>query len=106
MSLIDIENIEQKELIPGYKVRFVHSDNMTLAFWDIKAGYSLPKHKHEHEQISLVTEGEFELTVDNKAYILKPGKLFIIPSNAYHSGKAITDCLITDTFWPLREDYQ
>jgi unsaturated pyranuronate lyase len=105
MPVINLKTIEKKELIPGYEVRFVHSKNMTIAFWDVKAGSTLPKHSHIHEQISQVTEGEFELTVEDKALILTKGKITIIPSNAEHSGRAITDCKIVDTFYPLREDY-
>ena len=105
MPIIDLETIEKKELLPGYKVRFVHSDNITFAFWDVKAGSILHKHSHIHEQISQVTEGEFELTIESKTFFLKPGKVATIPSNTEHSGKAITDCKIIDTFYPLREDY-
>ncbi|GBD88889.1 bacilysin biosynthesis protein BacB [bacterium BMS3Abin03] len=105
MPIIDLETIEKKELLPGYKVRFVHSDNLTIAFWDVKAGSKLPAHSHVHEQVSQIIEGEFELTVDGNTFVLKQGKVAIIPSNVEHSGKAITDCKIVDTFYPLREDY-
>jgi len=105
MSIIDIETIEKKELFPGLEVRFIHSDNVTIAYWDIQAGSLLPKHSHIHEQIAQVTEGEFELTIEKNKFLLKPGLVAFIPSNNEHSGKAITDCKITDTFYPLREDY-
>ena len=105
MPIIDLETVEKKELLPGYKVRFVHSANVTFAFWDVKAGSILPKHLHIHEQISQVTEGEFELTIEDNIFLLKQGEIAIIPSNSEHSGKAITDCKIMDTFYPLREDY-
>jgi len=105
MSILNLKTVEKKELLPGFEVRFVHSKNITIAFWDIKAGSTLPIHSHIHEQISNVTEGEFELTINGKASILSEGNITIIPSNAEHSGKAITDCKIIDTFYPLREDY-
>ena len=105
MPIIDLEVVENKELLPGFEVRFVHSDNITLAFWDIKAGSILPKHSHIHEQISQVAEGEFELTIEDNTFLLTQGKVAIIPSNVEHSGKAITNCKIIDTFYPLREDY-
>jgi len=50
ISLTDIEL--QENLIPGFNVRFVHSENMTFAFWDIKAGSLLPEHAHPHEQVA------------------------------------------------------
>ena len=105
MPIIDLETIKKKELLPGYQVRFVHSDNVTIAFWDAKAGSKLPAHSHVHEQISQIIEGEFELTIGEDTFVLKPGKVAIIPSNVEHSGTATTDCKIVDTFYPVREDY-
>ena len=105
MNKIDLKNIEIKEIVPGYFVRFVHSENMTFAFWEIKAGASLPEHSHPHEQLSNVTEGKFRLCVDGKSEILEPNSVVIIPGNTKHSGTAITYCKITDVFYPVREDY-
>lgn len=106
MPFIELESIESKELIPGFNVRFVHSGTMTFAHWVIKAGSILPKHSHEHEQVAHVLEGEFELTIEGKSMVVKPGTIGVIPSNAVHSGKAITDCRVMDVFYPIREDYR
>ncbi len=78
---------------------------MTIAYWNIIAGASLPAHSHPHEQIASIIEGEFELAVDGTPHLLKSNNVFIIPSNTAHSGKAITDCKIVDSFYPVREDY-
>ena len=106
MPAYNLNEIEQKEIIPGYKARFVHSENVTIAFWNVKAGAILPEHSHVHEQISIVTKGEFELTVQGEKQIAVPQKVIIIPSNAKHSAIALTDCEITDIFYPVREDYK
>ncbi len=106
MQKIELENINSKEIIPGYNVRFVHSENMTFAYWDIKAGSPLPEHSHSNEQVANMIEGEFELTVDGETQVLKSNSVVIIPPNAKHSGKAMTDCKIIDAFYPIREDYR
>jgi len=106
VNKIDLNSIEEKEIIPGFFVRFVHSENMTIAYWNIKAGSSLPAHSHTHEQVASIIEGEFELTVDANLHLLKPNDVFVIPSEVPHSGKAITDCKIIDTFYPVRKDYR
>nr|WP_321231796.1 cupin domain-containing protein [uncultured Psychroserpens sp.] len=103
---IDILNIPQREIVKGYKARFIHSERMTTAYWEIEAGAELPMHSHMHEQIAIVTEGEFQMTVDGITNIYKPGMLLIIPSHVEHSGKALTYCKITDIFSPVREDYK
>jgi quercetin dioxygenase-like cupin family protein len=106
MKKIDLETFEQKEVFPGYKGRVIHSENMTFVYWSIDAGSVVPGHSHSHEQVVNVIEGDFELTVDNETEILKPQSVVIIPPNAHHSGRAVTDCRILDVFYPVREDYR
>ncbi len=106
MSYLDLNLVEEKEIAPGYFAKFIHSNNMTIAYWKVKAGSTLPAHSHPHEQISLVLSGEFELTVDDKPHILKADHSYSIPPGVSHSGKAITDCKIVDTFYPVRDDYK
>jgi quercetin dioxygenase-like cupin family protein len=105
-NFITLEDIKQNEMIPGFKVRFVHSEFMTISYWDVKKGSKLPEHKHHHEQISQVMEGEFELKIDGISQVMQPGKVAMIKSNATHSGVALTDCKIMDIFSPVREDYK
>ena len=106
MAFIELKEIDVREPVPGYKVRFVHSQAMTFAYWEIEAGAALPEHSHPHEQVATMLEGEFELTVDGEARVLTPGMVATIPSNAPHVGRAITACRILDVFHPIREDYR
>jgi len=106
MTFINLENIEEKELVPGYHVRFVHSENMTLAYWNIDKGASLPLHSHPHEQVANLIEGTFELTVGSETRIINPGDVAVIPGGVEHTGTAITPCRIIDVFYPVREDYK
>jgi quercetin dioxygenase-like cupin family protein len=104
--MIEIPKIQQREIIKGYKARFIHTEHMTLAFWDVEAGAVLPSHAHMHEQTSQVLEGRFELTIEGSSRIYENGWLAVIPSHAVHSGRAITDCKLLDVFCPVREDYK
>ena len=106
MQYLHLDDIEETELVSGFNVRFVHSENMTLSYWSIEAGAELPEHSHPHEQVTNVIEGEFELTVDNESKRLGPGSVVIIPPHAVHSGKSVTQSRVIDVFYPIREDYR
>lgn len=106
MYLKDLTSIPAKEMFPGYTGRFIHTDTMTFAFWEVKAGSRVPEHSHIHEQVAYIMEGQFELTVNGQPLLLEPGKTAVIPSGINHSGVAITDCVLLDVFSPVREDYR
>lgn len=107
MPFINLNDMPlQTELVPGFDVRFVHSERMTFAYWNISAGAVLPEHAHPHEQVANVLSGEFELTIDGQTQVLNPGIVAVIPGGASHSGRAITDCRVMDVFQPVRDDYR
>ena len=106
MSYINLIDITEKEVIKGFKGKFVHSENMTFAYWTIVSGSSMPLHKHIHEQVVNLIKGKFEFSMNGKTKIIEPGTTIIIPSNIEHSGKALTDCYIIDVFYPIREEYK
>jgi quercetin dioxygenase-like cupin family protein len=106
MPFVDLSEAPLKEIFPGFKVHFVHSEKMTFAHWTIEAGAVLPEHFHPHEQVVNVIAGEFELTINGETRRLGPGCVGIIPSHAKHSGRAIINCHIIDAFYPIREDYR
>lgn len=106
MPYVNVDQLERVERIPGFHGRFLHTDNVTFADWLIRKGSNAPVHLHPHEQITYVLNGEFEFTLDGETRILKPGVAAVIPANAIHSGKALTDCHLLDVFYPVREDYR
>ena len=101
-----LTEIEAREIIPGYHGKLIHSTNMSLAFWEVKAGAEVPEHAHTNEQIMQVQEGQFEFTVGGETRIYGPGELVVIPSEVPHSGKALTSCKLMDVFSPVREEYK
>ena len=106
MIVTDLEEVTEKEILPGFRAKFVHSKNITVSYWTVKAGASLPEHAHPHEQITNMLEGEFEMIIDGESRTLKANTVTIITSGVKHSGTALTDCKILDVFYPVREDYR
>jgi quercetin dioxygenase-like cupin family protein len=106
MDYKNVHEMETKEPIPGMKARFLHSDSMTFAYWEIAEGAELPEHAHSHEQVLHVFEGEFDFTVDGETKRIGPGSVVVIPSNAVHSSKSLKKGWVLDVFHPVREDYK
>jgi quercetin dioxygenase-like cupin family protein len=104
MRSLRLDAVSARELFPGYRGRVVHSETMTLVFWEVTAGAAAPEHSHPHEQIMNLMEGEFELTVGGDTELLTPGAIVVIPPDVPHSGRAVTACRIIDVFHPARED--
>ena len=106
VSILNLSELEGKEILQGGRARFVHTEHMTLADWEFTAGTLLPDHSHPHEQITNVLDGVFELTIEGKPHRLEAGMVAVIPPNARHSGKSITECHLIDVFYPVREDFR
>ncbi|XLS29853.1 cupin domain-containing protein [Flavobacteriaceae bacterium M23B6Z8] len=103
--MINLSTKNSKEIIPGFTGKFVHTQNNTLAWWDIQKGAVLPRHSHVHEQVTQVLEGRFRLTVGEETHICEPGNLIVIPPHVEHEGVALTPCKIFDLFAPARPEY-
>ncbi|MDV7140258.1 cupin domain-containing protein [Maribacter sp. TH_r10] len=101
-----LSNIPSKEIMPGYHGKLVHSENMSIAFWEVEKGAEVPEHSHMNEQIMHVIKGTFEFTLDGVTDVYIPGDLVIIAPNVPHSGKALTPCKLMDVFSPTREEYK
>lgn len=104
--MLHLDNIKGKEIVPGYFGRFVHGEKITLSIVDIKKGSPLPEHRHPHEQVTFILEGELEMIIGGEKMVLTAGTSHVIPGNTPHSAIALTDCRVLDAFSPVREDYR
>ena len=50
MQFSNLSEIKERELIPGFHGRLIHSDSMTFVYWRIDEGAPLPEHSHPHVQ--------------------------------------------------------
>ncbi len=106
MQLIRVDDLKTRDVFPGHHARIVHGDNMTVVYWRIDAGATVPEHSHPHEQIVNVLSGRYELTVAGEPLTLDEGMVAVVPGGVRHSGRALTDAALLDVFHPVREDYR
>jgi len=106
MPFIELNTLPEKEVFKGFHARTIHTGTMTLVYWSVEQGATVPVHSHIHEQVTHVLQGKFELTIGDETKILEPGIVAYIPSQVPHGGKAISNCELLDVFYPEREDYK
>ena len=105
MPFVDISSLKVIERLPGWYGRYFHSPNMTFAHYDFKRGASIHEHFHAQEEVYEVVEGELEVTIDGAAEIVRPGVVAIVPNNARHSVKALTDGRAIIVDYPVRREF-
>lgn len=101
-----LDEIPTLEYFPGFHGRMIHTEHMTLAFWEVEQGAEVPEHSHHHEQLLQVLEGVFLFSLNGEVAEYRSGDVVVIPPHSPHSGKAITECKLMDIFSPVREDYK
>jgi quercetin dioxygenase-like cupin family protein len=106
MPDLDLDSVPELKLADGIFARIVTADTMTIAHVRLEKGSDLPEHKHVHEQVVNVIDGELELIVEGVPHRLQRGKVFVLPSNIPHAARAITNCFVIDVFHPVREDFR
>jgi len=103
-TMITLGDINPRELVPGGRVRLIHSDSMTFAHWEFDAETPLPEHAHPHEQVVILLDGRFDLVVDGEIHHLEAGSIVSVPGGVVHSGYAVTESYVLDVFHPVRDD--
>lgn len=89
-----------------FDTRFISTENITVAFNTMKAGAEVPVHKHVHETIDFIQEGELEMCIGEQSLRLFPGMVVRVPSNTSHSARAATNCKVVNVFYPVRGDFK
>ena len=106
MPFFTFNDAKHKEVAPGARMRSAHLDNAMLTNFEFDEGAVIPRHKHPHEQITLVVEGEMELTVGDETRILKRGDGATVPLGVEHSAVILAPSTkAVDAWHPVREDY-
>jgi quercetin dioxygenase-like cupin family protein len=105
MPFIDTDSLNVIERLPGWRGRYFHSATMTFAHYDFIRGASIHEHFHPEEEVYEVIEGELEVTIDRTVHVARPGMVAIVPANARHSVKALTDGKAIIVDHPARRDF-
>lgn len=102
-SIVPMDEYPRYEIAKGVVFCPVFANNLSLNFVTFPANSGFPPHTHPEEQVSIVREGEIEITIGQVTKIAKPGDVIIFPPDVSHSGRTFDGlCLIIDIFSPPR----
>ena len=106
MPFFSFHESAYKDVVPGARMRSAHLEKTMLTYFELDPGTVVPTHKHPHEQITLILEGEMEFTLAGETRILKRGDGATVPPNAEHKAVILSNPVkAVDAWYPVREDY-
>jgi len=105
MPVVDTGTLKVIERLPGWRGRYFHTESMTFAHYEFDRGASIHEHFHPEEEVYEVLEGALEITIDGTPHAARPGLVAIVPANARHSVKALTNGRLIVIDQPARRDF-
>jgi quercetin dioxygenase-like cupin family protein len=103
-SIVNMDDYPRYEVAEGVVFCPVFGRNLSLNFVAFPPNSGFPTHVHPEEQISIVRDGEMEITVGDLRRWVVPGDVIVFPSNVPHSGRTLDRaCRLIDIFSPPRE---
>jgi len=103
-SIVPMDDYPKYEIAEGVIFCPVFGRNLSLNFVTFPPHSGFPTHVHPEEQMSIVREGEMEITVADIARVVTPGDVIVFPSDVPHSGHTLDrSCRLIDIFSPPRE---
>ena len=104
---IDLGSLKPKEVGPGMQIRVASGERIMLSYVDLEEGSEVKDHSHIHEQAGIVIEGEGDFRIGEERKLVKPGDLYIIPSQMVHRLFVTKGPMkVLDIFSPPREEYR
>jgi quercetin dioxygenase-like cupin family protein len=64
----------------------------------MKPSAQVPEHCHDYAQWGLVIEGRMELTINGETRICEKGVEYVIPAQAKHYARFLSECRVMDFF--------
>ena len=103
---VKFNDVEWEELLPGFRRKVLgYQSDLMLIRVEFEAGIEFPPHKHPHQQITHILEGEFKANIDGEEMTLYPGDSYVVPGNVLHALKCLKKGSAIDMFSPMREDF-
>lgn len=105
MPLVETDTLKLVERLSGWKGRYLHTPNLTIALYQFARGAEIHEHSHASEEIYLVQSGEIEIVIDGNVHTARPGSIAVVPSGSLHRVRARTDGELLIVAHPARPKF-
>ena len=107
IDVVRASEVEPVEMVPGvWRRTLAWGERLMVVQVTLEEGAVVPAHRHPHEQITYIVEGELSMDVEGRTYVLRAGNSLLFPGNVEHGAIALKRTLVVDTFSPPREEYK
>ena len=92
--------------LPGIERKtLVYGERTLSTEFRMRAGSTLPAHKHPYEQTGYLVSGRMRLTIDGESFDAMAGASWCIPADVLHGAEILEDSVALEIFSPVRADY-
>lgn len=107
VDIIRASDVEPVEMVPGVWRRTLSwGERVMVVQVVLEEGAVVTVHRHPHEQITYIVEGELSMDVEGQTYVLVPGDSLLFPADVEHGATALKRTVVVDAFSPPREEYK
>ena len=107
VDIIRPSDVEPTEMAPGVWRRTLSwGERLMVVQVVLEQGAVVPAHRHHHEQITYIVEGELSMDVGGRTYVLAPGDSLLLSAEVEHGATAHRRTLVIDSFSPPREEFK
>ncbi len=99
---IKLEKLDEKS---SRKILISEGSLMMVEVYFKKGGIGEVHSHSDHEQVSYIKEGSFEVVIGDEKKVLEAGDSFYAGKNVEHGVKALENAIILDVFTPIRQDF-
>lgn len=104
--MTSIEESEETEVAEGLLAsQIVAGEDMNIQHASFEPGAVLEEHSHQHEQITFVYEGEFDIVIDGDRHTMETGDVCVIDGHTPHMiiNESNGIARVVDVFHPARQ---
>ena len=100
------DDCSRHQIFPGVEIFTAAGQKVMLSLVEFEPDSEVVEHRHPHEQLGLLLEGELDFVIGDERRTLTAGEMWRIPGGVLHRVKAgHQGARALDVFHPVREDY-